>query len=456
MPEAKTTPTGFWENVLGRLPPLVQRRLAAPVRVEIDGSNIRIVAPNQFALNLISENSHLLQKAFAELGMMNIRIQLVIDPELEIAGSNTPEAVSEPQVNIFAPPQGPSEQNYLIKPDPEWTFNTFRHGQYNHVAYLTCQRFANWDPKCHPTIIVAPSGSGKSHLAHAIWQEAMRNRPTARVVYVHAKAFMEHYRRIARAEGSRGEADRKKFSRKYHDADMFIMDDMHLLDANDWTKSRQEFRFILEDLRERGALILLISVRPVDSFTKCEEELKSRLRALGAIKMDPPDYQARIAILKRHAEKMGVVFPEQDGDKLAEMILERLSYGIRDLEGAISALDDHIKSMEKPALDEAVIIACFGEHRTNPRLNITIIQDKVANYFNITVRDLKLNRRECPLPWTMAVYLCRDMLHADIQDIAMTFEVDAPTVSAALRSIGRHEGNFFRDARTIREELVST
>lgn len=455
MPEAKIVSAELWDSVLGRLPPFIQRRLGAPVKVEFEDDVVKIVAPSQFAANLISESLDLIKESFAGFGTQGVRIQLVIDTGLEIAENDTAEAELESPGNLFARPREPGRPKYLLKPDPEWTFETLCHGPYNRFAYFTGQRFANWDSSVPPCFIVAASGSGKSHLAHAIWQEAMKNRPAATIVYVPAKAFMEHYRRIARAEGPRGEADRKKFSAKYHDADMFIMDDAHLLDANDWTKSRQELRFTLDDLRERGALVILISVRPVESFTKCEEELKSRLRAMAMIKMGPPDYQARIAILGRYAEKRGIAFPAENGDKLMEMILERLPQDMRMLEGAIATLDNYVKAMGNATLDEAVITTLFGEHRTNPRLNIAIIQDVVANSFGLTVRDIKLKRRECPMPWTIAVYLCQEMLHAGIQDIALAFEVDAPTVSAALRSIGRCEEKFFGDLATIREKLVS-
>lgn len=455
MSEAKIVPAELWDSVLGRLPPLVQRRLEAPVKIEFDDNAVKIVAPSQFALNLISESLDLIRRVLAVLGMQDVRIQLVIDTGLAISEEDIAKVEPERQGDLFTRPRESERPSYFLKPNPRWTFETLCQGPYNRFAYFTGQRFANWDSNVPSCFIVAASGSGKSHLAHAIWQEAMKNRLTANIVYVPAKAFMEQYRRISRAEGSRGEADRKSFSRKYHDAEMFIMDDVHLLDANDWTKSRQELRFILDDLRERGALVILISVRPVESFAKCEEELKSRLRAMAMIKMGPPDYQARIAILKRYAEERGIAFPEENGDKLMEMILERLPHDMRMLEGAISTIQEYLKAMGDVALDEEAITALFGEHRTNPRLSIAIVQDVVADNFGLSVRDLKLKRRECPMPWTAAVYLCQEMLHASVQDIALAFEVDAPTVNAALRSIGRHGERFFGDLATIREKLVS-
>lgn len=455
MSEAEIATKELWDNILGRLPTFVLRRLGAPVKVEFDDNAVKIVAPSQFALNLISESLDQIQRAFAELGMRDVRFQLIIDTGLEATEDSAPEAGAEQQGNLFASSRERERPSYFLKPNPKWIFETLCQGPYNRFAYFTGQRFANWDTGVPPCFIVAASGSGKSHLAHAIWQEAMKNRQGANVVYVHAKAFMEQYRRISRAEGSRGEADRKSFSKKYHNADMFIMDDVHLLDANDWTKSRQELRFILDDLQEQSALILLISVRSVDSFAKCEEELKSRLRAMAMIKMDPPDYQARIAILKRYARERGISFPDENGDKFLEMILERLPHDMRMLGGAISTLDGYLKAMGDATLDEGVITTLFGEYRINPRLSIAIIQDVIASHFNLTVRDLKLKRQECPMPWEMAVYLCRDMLHASIQDVASAFEVDASAVNAVLRSISKHGEKFFGDSATIREKLVS-
>ena len=127
------------------------------------------------------------------------------------------------------PKQERDEPDYRIKPNPAWTFETFKHGEYNRIAYFTAQRFANWDTTCRPTLVLAASGSGKTHLAHAIWQEALKNRPQANVVYVHAKAFMEHYRRMARGEGPSAEREKQRFWEKYREADLFILDDVHRL-----------------------------------------------------------------------------------------------------------------------------------------------------------------------------------------------------------------------------------
>ena len=215
-------------------------------------------------------------------------------------------------------------------------------------------------------------------------------------------------------------------------------------------------RDILHDLKERGALIIIISVQPVDSLVKCEGELRSRLNGLAVVRLNPPDYKARIEILKRLVKNNGMNFSEGDEDKLAGMVLERLTYDMRKLtEGAISDLENYTKMLDNPLIDGKAIVEIFGEQITNPRLNMYLVQEVVARRFGMTVSDLKLRRAECPAPWTIAIYLCSTVLRASVQDIALTFGVDVPTVNATLRSIAKHSESFFEDIGTIHEELAS-
>lgn len=446
----------LWEKVLQRLPEALALTLRNSVAVDflLDGG-IEVTANNQFVVGRLSEAYALLQKRLQEVWGGEIPLKLTLDKNLKI---HEPEPEELGGKFVTQPLYDGDQPSYYRNPNPHWTFETFHHGPYNRVAYFTAQRFANWDPECPPVFLLAASGSGKSHLAHAIWQEAMKRRSHAKAVYVHAKAFMKHKQRVAFGDGPKAEGERRRFEKLYHEADLFILDDVHRFfeEKNDWVKSIDELRDILDDLKERGALVMVISVLPVDSLKKCEEELRSRLRGMMVIKLDPPDYQARAAILKRLVQERGLAFPAGREEESAMAILERLPYDMRKLtQSAVPTLENYVKAMGAIEVGEEAIAACFGEQRTNPRLNVGIIQEIVAKRFKITVRDLKLKRVECPYPWTIVVHLCQTMLGASIQDIAMTLEVDAAVVNAALKNIGKQDEDFFTGLGSIREELVS-
>lgn len=351
----------LWRQILQKLPEGLALTLRESVAVGfLSDDTIEITANNQFIFNRIASESQRLQELLQELYGRAVPLKLSLDKNLKI---HTPDPVlPEQQAAILSPSD--IDSSYYIKPNPRWTFETFQHGPYNHIAYFTGHRLANWDSECPSVFLLAAGGSGKSHLAHAIWQEAMKRRPHANVVYVHAKALMEHYRRVMRRENPRAAEERSRFQRLYHEADLFILDDVHRFcdPKNKWTKSRDALRDILEDLRAHGALVMIISVLPVDGLIKCEEELRSRLRGMMVVKLDSPDYQARAAILKRLIRERGFIFPENREDELIMAILERLPYDMRRLtQGTVPTLENYAKAIGSTEITEEIIAACFSE-----------------------------------------------------------------------------------------------
>ncbi len=446
----------IWAETLEALTPSIAAMCRHSVMVDfLLDDHIEITAPSAFVLEHLTGKLDLLERKLGEIGAREIKVRLKLDRDLKI---REPDDDPAEEKTGSRPKEEAAEPEYYLKPKGDWTFETFQHGTYNRVAYFTAERMANWDPACPPIFLLASSGSGKSHLAHAIWQKALQNRPGGKVVYVHSKAFMNHYRRIARQEGPRGEEEKRRFRERYHRADLFIMDDAHrLFDVkNDWVKSRDEFRDILDDLKDLHALVMVISELPVNGLINCEENIRSRLLGMVLVKLEPPDYQARTQILKRLLENKKILLPAEQAEKLVGMILERISYDMRELtEQAPAKLANYIKALDGAPVDEEMIIAVFGEQATNPRLTIGIIQEVVARKFKMTVRDLRLKRREYPVPWTIAVYLCSAVLRASAPDIALTFEVDVQTVHAALRGIGKRDGQFFEEIGDIQEQLAS-
>jgi len=436
--EQALTMAEHWSQVLENLPQALRDICQHSVKVEVTDDGLEIIVSNAFLLGILSQKLDIIRGEFAKIGVPAVKIKVILDESA--APPDRKDDTNHSQVG----PRPVKEPRYLLKLRPELTFATLVVGTSNELAYRAAQDVAKWNQR-GPVILIGGSGSGKTHLMQAIAQEARINNPEAKIVYVPTQALMEHHRRTAR---SRLDSEWKKFEEKYQLADLLLLDDLHFLDKFDWTKTRLQLRFILEELVARNALVVLASIRSVETFHDLDSELKSRLRAMRSIRIHPPDYDMRTKIFLGQAARAGLnLTPE-----LALKAVERISLDIRAINGAVSRLKDWVELLERVA-DEEAIRKLFGDEPTNARVTFDTVIETVARFYGTTSRELTSPGDKFASAKQVAVFLCHEMLGMDLYELAEDFQLEAARIASIVRTIQQKNSLLREDVEQLRKDL---
>lgn len=307
----------------------------------------------------------------------------------------------------------------------KYTFENFVVGKSNQFVYAGARAVAeNPGKRFNPLFIYGGVGLGKTHLLHAIGNYTVSHFPELKIKYVTCEKFTNDY---IESMLSKREESKVEFREKYRKLDILMVDDIQFLSKKDSTQ--EEFFHTFNDLYQNNKQIILSSDRPPKDIATLAERLESRF-ASGLIQdIQLPDFETRIAILRKKAQQERYFID----DEVIEFIAEKIDTNIREMEGFLSKVHFFATLLGKKtaSLDEAK--EAFKEKLDNSRENLTIdlIIDKVCNYFNISKNDIigKKKSKEIVEPRMIAVYLVSELL-------------DVPLIA-----IGKHFGG--RDHTTI-------
>ena len=208
------------------------------------------------------------------------------------------------------------------------TFENFIVGSTNKFAHAAAQAVAaNPSGAYNPLFIYGGSGLGKTHLLKAIQLEISRNQPQYNLVYVDGEKFTNEIINAIR-EGSTAE-----FHQKYRAADVLLVDDIQFIGGKESTQ--EEFFHTFNTLYQAGKQIVLASDRPPKEIKSLEDRLRTRFEMGLTADIQPPDFETRVAIIRRKADLLHLDMP----DDVAEFIANHLKDNIRQLEGAVKKLD---------------------------------------------------------------------------------------------------------------------
>ena len=210
----------------------------------------------------------------------------------------------------------------------DFTFENFIVGSTNKFAHAAAQAVAaNPSGAYNPLFIWGDSGLGKTHLLSAIQYEIQRNHPDYNIVYVDGEKFTNE---IINAIHDGTTAD---FHNKYRAADVLLVDDIQFIGGKESTQ--EEFFHTFNTLYNAGKQIVLASDRAPKEIKSLEDRLRTRFEMGLIADIQPPDYETRVAIIRRKADSLGLDIP----DEVAEYIANRLKTNIRQLEGAVKKLN---------------------------------------------------------------------------------------------------------------------
>ena len=300
--------------------------------------------------------------------------------------------------------------------NPRYNFSTFVVGsnnKYAHAAALAVATLPSDD--YNPLFVYGGSGLGKTHLMHAIGHHILQNHPKLKPLYVSSEMFTNEMIK-AISEKKTGE-----FRNKYRKIDVLLIDDIQFLEGKEGTQ--EEFFYTFEALYQSNKQIIISSDRPPNKLTNFDERLRGRFQWNVVADISPPDYETRVAVLRKKAELEGLVIDEALQDVI-ELICEKVKFNIRELEGAFTRIVTFSNLMNEPisrklareVLKDILLAADF---------NITpdSIKKAVCKHYSIKLSEMESSKRTKALafPRQIAMYLCRDLTDLSLPKIGENF-----------------------------------
>ena len=318
----------------------------------------------------------------------------------------------------------------------KYTFENFIIGDSNRFAQTAALAVAEQPGKIYnPLFIYGKSGLGKTHLMHAIGNYIEKN-SNKNVLYVTSEEFISDFIGVNKKESNNFEIV-EHFKEKYRNIDVLMIDDIQFLGGA--SKSQEEFFHTFTNLYDSNKQIIISSDRSPDDLKILEDRLLTRFRWGLTVNIYPPDFELRCKILK---DKMsGMEVAKLVNNDVIEYIASNCENDVRHLEGAITRLYAYAAMMCPKVINLEFAVDALKDYIgksiyiTN---DIQKIQKAVADYFKITVEDLKSKKRTANInyPRQIAIYLCRMTTEETIIKIGLEFgNRDHSTVLHAFEKI---------------------
>jgi len=303
-----------------------------------------------------------------------------------------------------------------IKPtglNPRLTFDNFVVGSANRFAHAASLAVAESPAKAYnPLFIYGGVGLGKTHLMQAITHKMREYNPKLKSLYISSEKFTNELIEAIRYRST------NQFRQKYRELDVLLIDDIHFIAGKESTQ--EEFFHTFNALHDNRKQIVISSDRPPRDISNLEDRLRSRF-AWGLITdIQPPNFETRVAILRKKSEREPIKVPED----VILFIAQEIKTNIRELEGALIRVIAYSLIEEKTvSLEMAKLILKDMVKEAIKTINVDTIQKIVADFFKISLTDLKTTRRHknIVLPRQVAMYLSRQLTNLSLPEIGSAF-----------------------------------
>ncbi len=347
------------------------------------------------------------------------------------------------------------DNNFNSNLNKEYNFETFIVGNSNKFAQAAALSVAEQPGKMYnPLFIYGNSGVGKTHLMHAIGNY-IQSTTNKRVLYVTCEQFINEYSKINRKSNDGTNFNYVEFFKsKYRDIDVLIIDDIQFLGPA--KQSQTEFFHTFNNLFNDKKQIIISSDSSPDDLKQLEDRLRTRFVWGLTVNISPPDYTLKMDILRKKILATG--FDNDIPDDVVEYIASNVGPSVRSLEGAVNRLVAYsaIWGGKDITLDLAVeALNEFVYKGLGEKNDIQRIQKIVANYFQISIEDIRSKKRSSNIsfPRQIAMYLCRTMTTESFPKIGIEFGgKDHSTVMHSVEKI-ENEIKENKDLANIIEKL---
>lgn len=298
--------------------------------------------------------------------------------------------------------------------NPRNTFDNFVVGSGNQLAHAASIAVANAPGRAYnPLFVYGETGLGKTHLMHAVAHQMLVNNPKAHIAYVSTEKFTNEFIHAIR------EKKLAKFRKYYRNVDALLVDDIHFLSGKEGTQ--EEFFHTFNDLFESGRQIVLASDRPANEIERLENRLVSRFQWGLVTDVQAPDFETRVAILRKKAAAMRL---DMDDD-VVEFLAERVSRNVRRMEGALTRIASYNSLIDQSLDLEAVerLLSDLFQEEAAAKVTVNQIQNKVSDYYKLRFSELVGRRRTSAIvfPRQVAMYISRTLTSDPLKSIGEAF-----------------------------------
>lgn len=371
----------------------------------IEGEQFILQVENSFFKEmLIKRNLPIIRTAIKHVTKKEYDIVILTEEEQRLGSPQKTEGTAKPKkINDSA-------RNL----NPKYVFDSFVVGNSNRMAHAASLAVAESPAQAYnPLFLYGNSGLGKTHLMHSIGHFILDKNPDAKVLYVTSETFTNEL--INSIQNNKNE----EFRNKYRNIDVLLIDDIQFISKKEGTQ--EEFFHTFNALYESNKQIIISSDRPPKEIKTLEDRLRSRFEWGLIADVQPPDYETRIAILQKKAERDHLTVPNE----VNAYIAKNIASNIRELEGALTRIVAFATLTNQDisiALAENSLKDIFSENASTP-LSTDLIQQVVAEHYNIRVEDLQGSKKpkNIAFPRQVSMYLCRKMLDISLPKIGESF-----------------------------------
>jgi chromosomal replication initiator protein len=410
----------------------------APLRASaLDDRHITLEAPNEFCEVWLKDNYlSLMQDAVAVAAGCTLQVKFRTGSTLKMAAAPEP-SVKNHDTHRKPKSTEPKPERVASNGDlhfnPKNTFDTFVVGNNNNFAYAAAKAVAENPGKAYnPLFLYGGVGLGKTHLLQAIGQHVVGEKKGARVAYISSEKFTNEY--IEAIQNNKLVAFRKK----YRQTEVLLIDDIQFLAGKE--RIQEEFFHTFNALHEAHKQIVLTCDRPASEIQGLEQRLVSRFEWGQTADVQAPDVETRLAILRKKAQFMDVVLPED----VMNFLANRIRTNIRRLEGALIRVASYASLTGKKLTIEAVegLLREILHEEGRMTISIEAIQKKVAEHYDIRLADMTSKRRpeNIAFPRQIAMFLSRELTESSLNTIGEAFG-------------GRDHGTVLHACRLVKDRM---
>ena len=346
---------------------------------------------------LLIENSFHQEIFYNHIDPINVAVYSILNKKMEL--------IPIASISEMTGSSNTKATKSLIKSNlnPQYTFESFVIGNSNRFAHAACVAVAESPAKAYnPLFIYGGVGLGKTHLMHAIGHQMLNKNSNANIIYLSTENFMNEM--INSIKDDTNEA----FRNKYRNVDALLIDDIQFIQQKESTQ--EEFFHTFNALHNANKQIIISCDRPPKEIATLEERLRSRFEMGLITDIQPPDYETRIAILRKKSQSDRKNVP----DEVIEYVAKNINSNIRELEGAITRISAYTDLNNKPInltiAEDALKSLLSGKERKE--ITVDDVKERVAQYYGLTIDDLQQRRRtkEIAHARQVAMYICKEYI----------------------------------------------
>ena len=409
--------------------------------VTIKKSTAILLAPNEFCAVWLKDNyKEILQDVLSHItsSKLTVQFEIGLDTASKQCSSESTDTESKFKKNTKATKTKTTTRTKSADSseklfNPKNTFSTFVVGDNNSFAHAAALAVAQSPGRSYnPLFLYGGVGLGKTHLLHAIGHYALEENPRLKVSYLSSEKFTNKY--IDAIQNN----ELAKFRRTYRKTDILLIDDIQFLAGKE--RIQEEFFHTFNALHEAHKQIVMTCDRPANEIKNLENRLVSRFEWGLVTDMQPPDYETRLAILRKKAASINIQVPED----IVTFLAKRIRTNIRRLEGALIRVSSYQsltgKSMTTSTVEGLLKDVLHEEGRTI--ISIEQIQKRVADHYDIRLADMTSRRRpeNIAFPRQVAMFLSRELTGKSLNSIGEAFG-------------GRDHGTVLHACRLVRDRM---